>query len=120
MAEPRPQWRGVLAGLVWIDFPGVQIENGRRVMDPARLLQQPPAQPIRQQPKITATRGRQIRSQKSEGTYVFDNAAGHILRSSLKESIEVAASVKVGLGALAKDMEIIQSNETTTSRKLVK
>jgi hypothetical protein len=39
MAEPRPQWRGVLAGLVWIDFPGVQIENGRRAMDPARMLQ---------------------------------------------------------------------------------
>jgi hypothetical protein len=64
--------------------------------------------------------GLKIRSQKSEGSYVFDNAAGHILRSSLKESIEVAASVKVGLGALAKEMEIMQSNETTTTRKLVK
>jgi hypothetical protein len=64
--------------------------------------------------------GLKIRSQKSEGTYIFDNAAGHILHSSLKESIEVAASVKVGLGALAKEMEIIQSNETTTTRKLVK
>ena len=39
MPEPRPQWRGVLAGLVWIDFPRVQIENGRRAMDPARMLQ---------------------------------------------------------------------------------
>jgi hypothetical protein len=64
--------------------------------------------------------GLKIRSQKSEGTYIFDSAAGHILRSNLKESIEVAASVKVGLGALAKEMEIIQSNETTTTRKLVK
>jgi hypothetical protein len=67
-----------------------------------------------------STGGIKIRSQKSEGTYTFDNAAGRIVRSSLKESIEVAASVKVGLGALAKEMEIIQSNESTTTRKLVK
>jgi hypothetical protein len=66
------------------------------------------------------TGGLKIRSQKSEGTYLFDNAAGRVLRSTLKESIEVAASVKVGLGALAKEMEIIQSNESTTTRKLVK
>jgi hypothetical protein len=64
--------------------------------------------------------GLKIRSQKSEGSYTFDNAAGHLLRSSLKESIEVAASVKVGLGALAKEMEILQANESTTTRKLVK
>jgi hypothetical protein len=66
------------------------------------------------------TGGFKIRSQKSEGTYTFDNAAGHILRSSLKESIEVSATVKVGLGALAREMEIVESNESTTTRKLVK
>jgi hypothetical protein len=76
-------------------------------------------QPAEADPKEN-TGGIKIKSQKSEGAYTFDNAAGHILRSSLKESIEVAASVKVGLGALAKEMEVIQSNESTTTRKLVK
>jgi hypothetical protein len=61
-----------------------------------------------------------IRAQHSEGSFTFDNAAGHILGSTLKESIEIASSVKVGVGALAKEMEIVQSNQSTTTRKLVK
>jgi hypothetical protein len=64
--------------------------------------------------------GLKIRSQKTQGTYTFDKAAGHILDSSLSESIEVSASVKVGLGATAKEMEIVQTSESTTIRKLVK
>ena len=64
--------------------------------------------------------GIKIRSQKTQGTYTFDNAAGRILDSSLSESIEVGASVKVGLGATAKEMEIVQTSESTTIRKLVK
>ena len=64
--------------------------------------------------------GIKIRSQKSQGTYTFDSAAGHILDSSLNEFIEVGASVKIGLGAAAKDMEIVQTSESTTIRKLVK
>jgi hypothetical protein len=61
-----------------------------------------------------------IKSQKSEGTYTFDNVAGHVVGSTQKESIEVAATVKVGLGATAREMEITQSNDSTTTRKLVK
>jgi hypothetical protein len=64
--------------------------------------------------------GLKIRSQKSQGTYTFDNAAGHILDSNLSEVIEVGATIKVGLGAAAKGMELTQTTETTTIRKLVK
>ena len=61
-----------------------------------------------------------IRSQKSQGTYNFDTNAGHILDSNLSEVIEVGATLKVGQGAAAKDMELNQATETTTIRKLVK
>jgi hypothetical protein len=64
--------------------------------------------------------GLKIRSQKSQGTYIFDNAAGHILDSKMSEVIEVGATLKVGQGAAAREMEINQSTETTTIRKLVK
>jgi hypothetical protein len=64
--------------------------------------------------------GLKIRSQKSQGTYHFDIAAGHILDSNLSEIIEVGASLKVGQGAGAREMEVSQSTETTTIRKLVK
>jgi hypothetical protein len=61
-----------------------------------------------------------VRAQNSEGSFTFDNAAGHLVGSTIKQSIEIADLVKVGLGALAREMEIVQSNETTTTRKLVK
>lgn len=53
MTEPRPHRCGILAGLVWIDFPRVEIEHRRRVVQPAGMLHQPLAQPIGQQAKIT-------------------------------------------------------------------
>jgi hypothetical protein len=61
-----------------------------------------------------------IRSQKSEGSYSFDNAAGHLVGLNLSEALEVSSSVKIGLGNAAKDMEMTQIIETTTTRKLVK
>jgi hypothetical protein len=64
--------------------------------------------------------GLKIRSQKSQGAYIFDNAAGHIRDSNMSEVVEVGATLKVGLGAAAKEMELTQSTETTTVRKLVK
>jgi hypothetical protein len=64
--------------------------------------------------------GLKIRSQKSQGTYTFDSGAGHLVDASVNELIEVGATIKVGLGAAAKDMELTQSTETTTTRKLNK
>jgi hypothetical protein len=64
--------------------------------------------------------GLKIRSQKSQGTYTFDNAAGHVLGSSLSESIEISTPIKIGLGASTKEMEAVQTSESTTIRKLVK
>lgn len=61
-----------------------------------------------------------IRSQKSQGSYTFDTTAGHVLDSSLNQVIEVGAKLKVGQGASAREMELIQSTDTTTTRKLVK
>ena len=48
MAEPGQKRHRSLAGLVGIDFPRMDIENGWRVMYAARLLQQPSAQRVRQ------------------------------------------------------------------------
>jgi hypothetical protein len=64
--------------------------------------------------------GLKIRSQKSQGTYTFDSGAGHLVDANVNELIEVGATIKVGLGAAAKDMELTQSTETTTIRKLNK
>jgi hypothetical protein len=64
--------------------------------------------------------GLKIRSQKSQGTYNFDNSAGHVLDSNLIEVIDVGATLKIGQGAAARDMELNQTTETTTRRKLVK
>jgi hypothetical protein len=61
-----------------------------------------------------------IRSQKSQGSYTFDNAAGHIVDSNLSDILEVGATMKVGLGPSAKEMELTQTTETTTLRKLLK
>lgn len=64
--------------------------------------------------------GLKIRSQKTQGTYTFDRAAGHILDSTLSESIEIGDSVKIGFGTAAVDKEVVQTNDSTTIRKLVK
>jgi hypothetical protein len=61
-----------------------------------------------------------IESQKSQGTYIFDNAAGRVLDSTLTEAIEVSAGVNFGQGATAKEVQVVQSSESTTIRKLVK
>jgi hypothetical protein len=61
-----------------------------------------------------------IRSQKSEGRCLFDTARGHTLDWSHSESIEIAFTVKLGLGPQAKQSEIVQVNESTTVLKLVK
>lgn len=63
--------------------------------------------------------GLKIRSQTSRGSYTFDNAAGHILDANLSEVIEVGATLKVGLGTQAREMELTQSTDITTIRKLV-
>jgi hypothetical protein len=64
--------------------------------------------------------GIKIKSQKSQGSYTFDRGAGHLLDSTLTDLIEVSASIKVGLGTASREMEVSQSTETTTVRKLVK
>jgi hypothetical protein len=74
-------------------------------------------QPAEAEPNAS---GLKIRSQKSQGTYIFDTAAGHVLDSNLSDLIDVGATLKVGQGAGARDLELNQSTETTTIRKLVK
>jgi hypothetical protein len=76
-------------------------------------------QPAEGEPNAN-TSGLKIRSQKSQGTYVFDKAGGHVLDSSLTDVIDVGATLKIGQGAGAREMELNQTTETTTLRKLVK
>jgi hypothetical protein len=77
-------------------------------------------QPAEADPNNPNANAFKIRSQKSQGTYTFDNAAGHVLDSSLSDLVEAGLTIKVPAGATTKDMEVNQTTETTTIRKLVK
>jgi hypothetical protein len=61
-----------------------------------------------------------IKSQKTEGAYMFDPAAGHIVDFTLNETGEVATRIKVGPGAAAKEFELTRTIDSRTTRKLVK
>jgi hypothetical protein len=87
-----------------------------RIVQTTKLEVQPPAEAAGN----ASPAGPKIRSQKSQGTYTFDNGAGHLVDASASEQMEVGFTVKVGLGTAAKDMELTQTSETTTTRKLVK
>ena len=50
----------MLAGLVQIDFPRMQIEDSGRPIAPICSVKQPPGQPIGKKPEIPAARGRDI------------------------------------------------------------
>ncbi len=66
--------------------------------------------------------GLKIRTQKASGSYLFDNAAGHIVGSSIHDTLEVGSkiSIKTGAGGLSRDMELTQSTDTTTTRRLTR
>jgi hypothetical protein len=61
-----------------------------------------------------------IKSQKTEGAYLFDPAAGHLVDFTLNETGEVATTVKVGPGAAAKEFELTRTIDSRTTRKLAK
>ena len=60
MAKPRQARSTVLAGLVRVDLPRVQIEYSRRPVPATRLIEQPTGHHIRKETEIAAARRRNI------------------------------------------------------------
>jgi hypothetical protein len=57
-----------------------------------------------------------VQSQDGKGSFLFDNAAGRVAESTVREKIEMVFTLKVG----DQENQIIQGSETTTNMKLVK